>query len=121
MALASDGESLPSWVCDVLAVGCPVIAVESGESHDSYGFEASQGIVRVPLEAGSILRAIESLLVDRVRLISLLRAGKARLGMLPEGDGAERFLAAFSANSETAVSNDAPMTLPGFMPISRAS
>jgi hypothetical protein len=73
---------------DLMAAGCPVIAASPRIGDGRASSEAVEGIVAVDADAASIANAIDSLLVDRVRLNRLLGRAADRVRDLPDSRGA---------------------------------
>jgi glycosyltransferase involved in cell wall biosynthesis len=91
LALYPSGK--PLWVFEMMARGCPVIAVPSEVSVPVAGWELEDGHLTVPAEASALMEAIESLLIDRIRLSSLRIAAIERSRSLPRpADVAQRLL-----------------------------
>jgi glycosyltransferase involved in cell wall biosynthesis len=82
----------PAWVHDLMAAGCPVIAGSLGARRRFPDTEATEGLISVPDDADAIEEAIDSLLVDRIRLSTLLLRSAARLRYLVEAREAARRL-----------------------------
>jgi hypothetical protein len=73
----------PPWVNDLLARGCPVIAVVSSSAHRSPGAEFKEGVICVPADGHMIAQAIESLLIDSIRLGQLMFRSAAAVRSMP--------------------------------------
>ena len=69
----------PAWVHDLMAAGCPVIAGSPGAQRCFPDTEATEGLISVPDSADAIAEAIDSLLIDRIRLSALTLRAAARL------------------------------------------
>ena len=65
---------MPLWVYDLVAAGCPVVTVAACMEHLGAAPELSEGFVTVAADAGLLAGAIESLLVDRIRMAYSLTA-----------------------------------------------
>jgi glycosyltransferase involved in cell wall biosynthesis len=81
LALSASGK--PLWVYDMMAAGCPVITASADTWLGSAGMESEDGHLSVPAEAGALAAAIESLLIDRIRLTSLRLRAVERAGSMP--------------------------------------
>jgi hypothetical protein len=83
---------MPLWVYDLLACGCPVVAVAACVDNPSEEPEFLEGFVTAPADAGMLASAIESLLVDRIRMSVLTYRGAARVRAMPDATEAARML-----------------------------
>jgi hypothetical protein len=63
----------PIWVYDLMAAGCPVIYSPWYGDRRHLDTETTEGIVTVPIDAVAIAHAVDSLLVDPVRLSALIQ------------------------------------------------
>jgi glycosyltransferase involved in cell wall biosynthesis len=96
----------PPWVNDLMAAGCPVIAVASCLGHHHVVSESVEGVIGAYAEADAITEAIDSLLIDRIRLTALTSRAADRVGDMPDaGEAARALLRAFDAAGEPTVSN----------------
>ncbi len=85
----------PLWVYDLMARGCPVIAVPGGVRTLPPVSDSSAGHLTVPADAGALAQAIESLLIDRIRLTALMvRAAESVQAMPDSLAAAQAFLLA---------------------------
>ncbi len=82
----------PAWVHDLMAAGCPVIAGSLGAHCRLPDAEAAEGLISVPAIADAIEEAIDSLLVDRIRLSALALRAAERLRHMVEVREAARTL-----------------------------
>lgn len=82
IALYSTGR--PLWIYDLMAAGCPVVAVASCVEHPLAARESTEGFVTAHADADSIAFAIESLLIDRIRLSRLTLRAADRVRSMPE-------------------------------------
>ncbi len=73
----------PPWLPDLLAKGCAVIAVVACLDQTSADAEYKEGVIQVPANGRMIAQAIDSLLIDPVRLGALTFHGSAYVGRLP--------------------------------------
>ena len=73
----------PPWLHDLLAKGCAVIAVVACLDQTSADAENKEGVIQVPADGRMIAQAIDSLLIDPVRLGALTFHGTAYVGRLP--------------------------------------
>jgi hypothetical protein len=81
----------PPWVQDLLAAGCPVVAVASCLEQVPDASEQDEGRIQVPARSDAIASTIESLLDNAVRLTALIsRIG--RFGLMPDPQDAARTL-----------------------------
>jgi hypothetical protein len=75
----------PPWLNDLMAAGCPVVAASShAELHPLR--ESMDGLIRVPAETSAMVMAVESLLIDRARLIALNHAAANHTRSLPNAE-----------------------------------
>ena len=72
----------PPWLNDLLAKGCAVIAVVACLDQTSADAEYKEGVIQVPANGRMIAQAIDSLLIDPVRLGALTFHGSAYVGRL---------------------------------------
>ena len=72
----------PPWLHDLLAKGCAVIAVVACLDQTSADAEYKEGVIQVPANGRIIAQAIDSLLIDPVRLGALTFHGSAYVGRL---------------------------------------
>jgi hypothetical protein len=79
-------------VHELAASGCPTIVVTMPGRRPCRDAERTRGVIEVSMDALEIARAIESLLVDRVRLGSLTRRALECVRNLPGPDHAARAL-----------------------------
>lgn len=82
----------PLWVYDLMAAGCPVIAVNACAGRPLAAPESAEGLIGAHADAGAIARAVDSLLVDHVRLSALTHRAVERAGELPDACEAARAL-----------------------------
>jgi glycosyltransferase involved in cell wall biosynthesis len=73
----------PPWIHGLMARGCPVISVSSHRSTQLADREFKHGIVPIPGDRLLIAQAIESLLIDRILLGSLLIRSRNFVSTLP--------------------------------------
>ena len=73
----------PPWLHDLLAKGCAVIAVVACLDQTSADAEYKEGVIQVPANGRMIAQAIDSLLIDPVRLGALTFHGSAYVKRLP--------------------------------------
>jgi glycosyltransferase involved in cell wall biosynthesis len=83
---------MPVWVYDLLAQGCPVVRVAACRESLSAEPELSEGFVTAPADAMALAGAIESLLVDRIRMSILTYRGAERVRAMPDATEAARML-----------------------------
>jgi glycosyltransferase involved in cell wall biosynthesis len=82
----------PPWVYDLLAAGCPVIAVAACLEPPGAGPEREEGFIAAPAEAATLSRAIDALLIDRIRMSALCYRAAARVRDLADAREAARTL-----------------------------
>ena len=88
----------PPWLHDLLAKGCAVIAVVACLDQTSADAEYKEGVIQVPANGRMIAQAIDSLLIDPVRLGALTFHGSAYVGRLSRPvETAHALLRAFRA------------------------
>ena len=73
----------PPWLYDLLAKGCPVIAVVASLDRFPADAEFREGVIHVPADGHRIAQAIDSLLIDPVRLGELTIRGTACVRSMP--------------------------------------
>jgi hypothetical protein len=73
----------PPWLHDLPAKGCAVIAVVACLDQTNANAEYKEGMIQVPANGRMIAQAIDSLLIDPVRLGALTFHGSAYVGRLP--------------------------------------
>jgi len=73
----------PPWLHDLLSMGCAVIAVVACLDQTRTDAEFKEGVIQVPADGRMIAQAIDSLLIDPVRLGALTDHGTAYVGSLP--------------------------------------
>jgi glycosyltransferase involved in cell wall biosynthesis len=83
---------MPLWVYDLLACGCPVVTVAACVDNLSEEPELLEGFVSAPADTGMLAGAIESLLVDRIRMSVLTLRGAERVRAMPDATEAARML-----------------------------
>ena len=72
----------PPWLHDLIAKGCPVIAVMTSMDRTSVDAEFNKGIIQVPANGRVIAQTIDSLLIDPVRLGGVTIHGAAYIETL---------------------------------------
>jgi hypothetical protein len=82
----------PPWLHDLMAKGCPVIAVVASLLKPPADAEFKEGVIHVPAEGHLIAQAIESLVIDRIRLGQLLIRSAAAVRSMPGPVEAARVL-----------------------------
>jgi glycosyltransferase involved in cell wall biosynthesis len=108
----------PPWLHDLQAKGCPVIAVVSSVIQPSVDVEFKEGVIHVSIESHEIAQAIESLLIDRIRLGALkIRCATVVASMPGPIEAAQVLLREFRAKSRKEVRlhqsrDDQPMVRP---------
>jgi glycosyltransferase involved in cell wall biosynthesis len=73
----------PRYLHDLLAKGCPVIAVVASVIQPPVDVEFKEGVIHVPAEDHLIAQAIESLLIDGIRLGELMIRSAAAVRSIP--------------------------------------
>jgi glycosyltransferase involved in cell wall biosynthesis len=73
----------PPWLHALQAKGCPVIAVVASVIQPPVDVEFKEGVIHVPYESHQIAQAIESLLIDRIRLGALKIRSAAVVTSMP--------------------------------------
>lgn len=92
----------PRWQYDLMAAGCPVIAVGPPAGDRLAAAERDAGFLRIDADPRAVAGAIESLLIDPVRLGRLLFLAADRVRDLPGPcEAAEAFLRAFASAAAT--------------------
>ena len=92
----------PPRVTGMTASGCPVIVVKTRGEPIRKDVEMSQGVIEVQAESWDIARAIDSLLIDRVRLGSLtMHAGEYLRGLPDPAEVAQTLIEQFRLHGET--------------------
>ena len=95
----------PPWVFDLMAAGCPVIVVVSTGDPPPMAREEEEGHVAAPADSVAIARAIDSLLIDPVRLGLVTYRAADRVRDMPDaGAAAWELLRAFDPDDLTVVS-----------------
>jgi glycosyltransferase involved in cell wall biosynthesis len=82
----------PAWVYDMMAAGCPVVAASLVWNRRFPDTEATEGLISVPANPDAIEEAIDSLLIDRIRLSALAHRAAAHLAQVVEVREAARTL-----------------------------
>ena len=82
----------PPRAPDIMASGCPTIVVNFPDGLPSRDAELTRGVIEVQPSASEIARAINSLLIDRIRLGSLVLRAADHVRSLPVPAGAARAL-----------------------------
>jgi glycosyltransferase involved in cell wall biosynthesis len=82
----------PPWLHDLLAKGCPVIAVVASVLQAPVDVEFRGGVIQIAAEAHEITQTIESLLINPVRLSSLTIRSAAAVRSMPRPIEAARAL-----------------------------
>jgi hypothetical protein len=82
----------PPWLHDLLAKGCPVIAVVASLDQPPADAEFKEGVIHVPAEGHRIAQSIDSLLIDRIRLGALTIRSAAAVRSMPRPIEAARAL-----------------------------
>ncbi len=82
----------PAWVCDLMAAGCPVVSAPWFVGGQARETESTLGLVTVPLDGSTMAAAVDSLLVDRVRLSTLTHRAAAHVRGLADPREAARTL-----------------------------
>ena len=90
VAIYPSGE--PIWLRNLVARGCGVVALASCLDHLNPEAEDKEGLIRVPASGRAIAQAIDSLLIDPVRLGALMARGSAVVKGLPRPIEAARAL-----------------------------
>jgi len=86
----------PPWIFDLMAAGCPVIAVPSCLQQLPITPELEEGLITVHSESASIARVIDALLIDRIRLTALTARAQARAQEMPDAlEAAQTLLRAY--------------------------
>jgi glycosyltransferase involved in cell wall biosynthesis len=85
ICLALFPEGSPPWLRDLMAAGCPVVAASSHASLHPLR-ESLDELIRVQAETTAVGMAVESLLIDRVRLIALSHAATSSTRNLPNAE-----------------------------------
>ena len=94
----------PPWLHDLMAKGCPVIAVVASVLQAPVDVEFRAGVIQVAAEAHGITQAIESLLIDPVRLGALTIRNAAAVRSMPRPiEAARALLREFRAAGRTEV------------------